>query len=390
MRILLVHNYYRGGAPGGEDIVFDSERELLESAGVEVKVYTRRNDEMDEHALVDRLKTAASLFGWSRTQDDLTALFKTWRPDVVHVHNLFPLIGRAVFDVCDRFDIPSVQTIHNYRWICAAATHLREGRLCTDCQPQRLSPAIQHRCYRGSLPGSVAVTHAIRREFSQRRRGGGATRYLALTRFAAARMVAAGIDPARIRIRPNFIDLPRSDEPRERYAVFAGKLSPEKGWSTLLAAWQTLPDIPLRIVGDGPSRPQLEAELHHRAIHHVTLMGLQSREHTRRIVAGATLQVVPSEWFEGMPMVVLEAWAAGTPVIASAIGGLEEMIGHDERGLGFPPGDARALAEQVRRLWTDEPRCRHLAAAGRAHLERHHTAAMALRSLTDLYAELSV
>ena len=392
MRILLVHNYYRGGAPGGEDIVFDAERRLLETAGYEVRTYTRRNDEMDEHSRVDQLATVTSLMGRGRTRGDLAALFKAWRPDIVHVHNTFPLISRAIFDVCSKFEIPSVQTVHNYRWVCAAATHLRDGRICTECDASNLMPAIKHRCYRGSLAGSIAVAAAIRGEFAQRARGGGATRYLALTQFAADRLQASGVDAARIRIRPNFIEqstgAANSSASHESYAVFTGKLAIEKGLRTLLMAWRDLADIPLVIVGDGPLRAELEAYAREHKLRQVSFVGLKSREETRRLVADAALQVVPSEWFEGMPMVVLEAWSAGTPVIASAIGGLAEMIGNDERGLSFRTQDSESLVRQVRHLWGDTERRNELVAAGRDQIARHHTPEAGLRSLNAIYAEL--
>lgn len=388
MRILLVHNYYRGGSPGGEDIVFEAERALLESAGHEVQIYTRRNDEMDEHRLRDRVSTAWSVLGLGRTRGDLLSRFRTWRPDVVHVHNNFPLISRTVFDACAVAGIPSVQTVHNYRWICSAATHVRDGRVCTECEPRDLSPAIRHRCYRGSLPGSIVVARAIRSELAQRECGGGPSRYLALTEFAAARMRAAGIDARRIRVRPNFIDTPAIAARRERYAVFTGKLAPEKGLHTLLSAWRALPDIPLQIIGDGPSREALQAEAQKLGLKHVTFRGMQSREAARHAVAAATLQVVPSEWFEGMPLVVLEAWASRTPVVASSIGGLAEMIGQDERGLAFTPGDADALAVRVRRVWNDSLLSDRLTAAALEHVHQHHSPDAALRSLIEIYSEL--
>lgn len=388
MRILLVHNYYRGGSPGGEDIVFESERALLESAGHDVRVYTRHNDEMNERRLRDRVSTALSVLGLGRTRDELLSSFSAWRPDIVHVHNSFPLISRTVFDACATADIPSVQTVHNYRWVCSAATHVRDGRLCTECGPRDLSPAVRHRCYRGSLLGSFVIARAIRGEFVQRERGGGPSRYLALTEFAAARMRAAGIDANRIRVRPNFIDPVPIAASRERYAVFTGKLAPEKGLHTLLAAWRTLPDIPLQIVGDGPVRGALQAEAQRLELKNVSFRGMQSREVTRHTVAAASLQIVPSEWFEGMPMVVLEAWAAGTPVVASAIGGLAEMIGENERGLVFTPGDADALATRVRLLWNDARLCDALTTAAIKHVHHHHSPEAALRSLTEIYSEL--
>jgi glycosyltransferase involved in cell wall biosynthesis len=165
-------------------------------------------------------------------------------------------------------------------------------------------------------------------------------------------------------------------------------LAIEKGLRTLLMAWRDLADIPLVIVGDGPLRAELEAYARDHKLHQVTFVGLKSREETRRLVADAALQVVPSEWFEGMPMVVLEAWSAGTPVIASAIGGLAEMIGNDERGLSFRTQDSGSLVRQVRHLWRDTERRNELAAAGRDQIARHHTPEAGLRSLNAIYAEL--
>jgi glycosyltransferase involved in cell wall biosynthesis len=385
MRILRIHNRYRSGAPGGEDAVFDAETRLLESAGHELIRYERSNDEMREDSLVDGLRTVAGLLGSTQTRRELAELIARHRPEIAHIHNTFPLVSASAHQACRQAGVPIVQTVHNYRFSCAAGTHFREGRVCEDCDAASAIAAIRHRCYRGSQAGSIAVAAMIRHQRRSVFMGDGVARFIALSRFAAERLAAFGVDRTRIVTRPNFVDdlPPRYSGPRG-YAVFAGRLSAEKGVWTLLEAWRQVPDLPLKIIGEGPQRAALQRRAQELAIR-VEFLGMRTRAETLQVVREALMQIVPSEWFEGMPLVVLEAWGLGVPVVMSRVGSLTEMAGDNLRGLLFEPGDADQLATQVLRLQALPALREALTAAAHTRFVAEHTRERALETLLATY-----
>lgn len=384
MRILLAHNFYRSGSPGGEDIVFAQERELLREAGHEVVCYTRSNDEMRETSLVDSLKTAVGLRRSARTQRELSVILREFRPEVAHFHNTFPLLSESGLDACCESGVPVVQTLHNYRHVCISATHFREGRICEDCVPGDPLAGVRHRCYR-NFPASAAVAWMTMRNHASRMRTNVVARYLVLNQFMANRLRNSGIAPTRIVIKPNFVNPPtvrRSDS--GGYALFAGRVSTEKGCRTLIDAWRSELPWRLKIVGDGPLRSELASTVEREGLP-VDLMGMKPREEVWRLLAGADVLIVPSIWFEGLPLVALEAFAMGVPVVASRLGGLGELIGDDECGLGFVAGDAADLRRVLRALHGDpDLRVRLLGGASRK-VRTDFSAGNSLRILEATY-----
>ena len=388
MKILLIHNFYRSGTPGGEDAVFRQERALLERAGAEVITYERSNDEVDEGDVTQVARTAARM-AWSRpVYRELVELLRRERPAVAHIHNTFPLITPSAYAACRDAGVPVVQTLHNYRLVCSAGTFYRDGKVCEICTSSSPWAAVRHRCYRDSMPGSAAVAWMLYRNW----RSGAFTRlidrYIVLSQFAAGRFAAQGVPAERIVIKPNFVDSP---EPPSAggggYVVFAARLSEEKGVRTLLKAWRSLRDVPLKIVGDGPMRAEMQAMAAADGLP-VEFLGMRPRAEVLEIIGGAELQVVCSEWFEGFPLVIVEAFARGTPVIASRIGSLEEIVEDGRTGYHFPPGDAVALADRVRQLWDDSGLRQQLRVGARARFEASYTPEANLQQLLAIYRQL--
>jgi glycosyltransferase involved in cell wall biosynthesis len=389
MRILLVHNYYRAGAPGGEDVVFRQESDLLAEAGHEVTCFTRSNDEMDERRIADRLRVVWGMRRSRRTFRELTEVIRRVRPDVAHFHNTFPLISASGYEACVEAGVPVVQTIHNFRIVCSAATHFRDGSTCERCTPSNPWPAVRHACYRGSRVGSLAVASMLYRNQRARVRRDPVDMYLALTPFAARRLLAAGISQSRVTVKPNFIDLPDDfceAAARDDRFVFVGRLSEEKGLRFLLDAWRDLRDIPLLLVGEGPLRTELEAYARDHSLP-VRFAGLLDRAAVRDIVRSARAAIVPSLCFEGgVPLSLLEAMAVGTPIIASRLGGIPELVTDDLDGLLFEPGDTAQLATQVRRLNSDPALQASLAGHGLQSVRRVHGRQANLDALLGVYA----
>lgn len=388
MKILLVHNYYRSGAPGGEDIVFEQERDLLIEAGHEVHCYTRSNDEMDEHSIADRLRVVSGMQRSRRTVRELLKVLRRFRPDVAHFHNVFPLISASAYEVCHSERVPVVQTIHNFRLSCSTATHFKDGQVCELCTPGDPWAAVRHRCYRGSRLASLAVAATLFRNDASHVYRRCVSKFITLTNFAAHRLIAAGIPEALVTVKPNFVADLSSEHAQasgHNSFVFAGRLSPEKGVQFLLDSWETVGDVPLTIVGDGPLRDDLE-RLVRRMLLPVTFRGPLNRADLSAVFREARAVIVPSMWFEGgVPLTILESMTVGTPVIASRIGGIPELIDHETDGLLFDPGDRDGLIAAVQRINSDDGLRRHMGLSGREKVRLHHDPEVNLRALIAVY-----
>jgi glycosyltransferase involved in cell wall biosynthesis len=387
MRVLLVHNYYRRGNPGGEDFVFEQERELLREAGHVVACYTRSNDEISEERWSDRIRVVSGMQRSGRTLRELSALIADFRPDVAHFHNTFPLISLSAYLACRGGGVPIVQTLHNYRYSCAAATHFREGAPCEACSPLNPSPAVINRCYRSSFLGSTAIALTMLRNDISGVFRSSVARFIVMTEFASRRLERFGIAADQIFIKPNFVDFNAVvEQGRQPFCLFAGRLSDEKGLWILLDAWRNLSDIPLKVVGEGPLGPALKEFCRNEGLS-VEFLGMQSRSDVGRLMQQARALIFPSLWFECMPLTVLEAWAAGAPVIASDLGAMSEMIKHGENGMLFRAGDSKDLVEKVRSLANDPGLAESISKSARAGVQVRHSKALNLSLLEDVYRQ---
>ncbi len=394
MRVLLIHNRYRSGSPGGEDVVVEQERQLLEEAGHEVTLYQRSNDEV---SLRSPSQVASLVFGMKRSQRtirDLARLIADRKPDVAHIHNLFPLISSTAYEACMSAGIPVVQTLHNYRLSCVAANHFRDDSVCTRCTPHDHGAGVSAGCYRGSRLASLMVGRAVESMWTQAVDSGAVARFIVLSNFARNWLQTRGVDQSRIVIKPNFIQplVPAAREPLRcsdsGYFVFSGRLSEEKGVGVLIEAWKSLRDYALLVIGDGPSRRSLEAEVARYELP-IRFTGHLPRDQAMKVMATARGVIVPSIWFEGMPMVVLEAWAVGVPVIASRIGGLQEMLAGDSCGLGFTPGDPQALQVAVKQLIQAPELAAQRIERALDVVRQRHSSEYSLRALEGVYRDVA-
>jgi len=349
MRIYVVHNTYRQA--GGEDAVVAAEVELLRSAGHEVTLGLVSNDEIEGAA--GKVAAFMDAAHNPRRAEWLGGELQRTQAELLHVHNFFPLLTPAVHQEAARRGVAVVQTLHNYRLLCGAATFLRNGRVCEKCTGNRRYWGVVHRCYRGSLPGSLAVYRM--QEDSRRREvwNRDVHRFIALSEFQRSKYVAAGFPADRITVKPNFVPAFDGELPSERRgALFVGRLSPEKGVDFLLEAWRRLPHIPLTIVGGGPERGRLEAI----APRNVTFTGAVSPASVRTWMLQSAALIVPSQWYEPFGLVVAEAFALGLPVIASRIGALPELVKSGATGVLFEPGNKQDLVDAVSSSLSGPPR----------------------------------
>jgi len=382
MRVLLVHNFYRHA--GGEDAVFGHEGELLTAHGHDVREFTVSNE--DIRGPLGAFRAAMAVPYSVRARARMAKLLGEHAPDLVHVHNFFPLLTPSIFDACRDARVASVMTLHNYRLICPAATLYRDGRVCEECVTGSPYRAVLHGCYRGSRSGSLAVARMVARH---RRCGTWATRpdrFIALTEFAKRKFIEGGLPGAHIRVKANFLP----DDPAvvggqaagRSGALFVGRLSPEKGIGTLLDAWQDM-DVPLRVIGEGP----LLEEARRRKGPAVTVSGAMGKEDVAAAMARAAFLVLPSQWYEGFPMVLVEAFRAGLPVIASKLGAMAEIVEDGKTGLHFTPGDASDLAAKVRFAVANPDAMRAMGVNARKIYVENYTAGVNYARLMEIYDE---
>lgn len=347
MRIMQVHNRYRSNMPSGENRVVDTEAEALTAAGHQVIRFEKHNDEIDRWPLAKKATLPARVF-WSReTHRDLTASLRGHGPDVVHIHNTFPLVGTAALHACRSAGVPVVMTIHNYRLTCASGTFFRDGAVCHDCSDGSFVPAIRHGCYRESRAASVPAALAVSSQRPAWRSLVSAYVFIS----ASQRDLLGGLGFARDRcfVRHNLI--PRRDAARVRRdatVVYAGRLAEVKGVRLLMDAWDRYrtgaadPGLRLVIAGAGPLSDEVAAWAAARPS--VDVAGQIDAARCADLMAKARAVIVPSVWEEPFGLVVVEAMAAATPTIAAAHGSLGELITPGADGVLFEPGDPAALA----------------------------------------------
>ncbi|MFI6758106.1 glycosyltransferase family 4 protein [Micromonospora sp. NPDC050417] len=346
MKVVVAHNRYREAQPSGENTMVDLEIAQLTAAGVEVVPFLRSSDEIPAMSKGAKALLPISPIYAPQAQRDLSRLIETHRPDVLHLHNPYPLLSPWVVRTAHQHGVPVVQTVHNYRQVCSSGLYFRDKGICHDCRGRALGvPAIVHRCYRGSRVQSalMATTLAVHRPTWR-----SVDRFIALTSAVADHLREYGISDDRIVIKPNAIPDPGEPAPLGEGFLFYGRLSPEKGLGLLLDAWRQHPEGtlgPLRIAGDGELRPLAEAAARERF--DVEYLGPLDRPGVWVAVRSTAVVVAVPTWHDVLPTVVIEALAAGRPVLGTALGGVPYLIGMDHpagaAGWVVPP-DPAALA----------------------------------------------
>lgn len=386
MRVLLVHNFHRSNKPSGEDVAYRRERDLLRASAVDLHTYERTNDESADYGVADYLRVARRLPFDRAVYDDVRATLRAVRPDVVHVHNTFPLLTSAVFKACADHGAPVVLTLHNYYLFCAAGTCMRDGAVCRLCLETRHPlHGVRFGCYNGSRVATVPVWRMIRQNWLHGYWRDHIDGFIALTEFGKRTFVEAGLPPERIYVKPHCVPDPgvhaSLPEGEGGYLLFVGRLSPEKGINTLIEAARHL-DVPVRIAGTGPEQAHVERETS--GLAHVEMLGQVSQEQGYDLMRRALALVFPSVGIETFGLSAVEAFASGAPVVASDLGGMREIVAHGEDGLLFEAGNAAALVEAVQRLRRPGERERMGRAARRTY-EARFTPGQNLEALLSIY-----
>jgi glycosyltransferase involved in cell wall biosynthesis len=383
-RILLVHNFYRQA--GGEDRVVEAEADMLRQRGHAVFQYLDDNDRLTQ---LGKVRAAVETV-WSRNSyRRIATTIRRNAIELCHFHNTFPLISPSAYYAARRLGVPVVQTLHNYRIMCPKAQLMRNGRICEDCVGRSVVwPGAVRKCYRNSYAASTVAaamisTHHILGTWSRQ-----VDRYIALTDFARTKFIQGGLPPEKIAVKANFVDPdPGCGDGAGKYALFVGRLSPEKGVATLLDAWQRTPgSLPLRIAGDGPMAGDVRDAV--AANRNVEWLGEISRSQVLEQMRHARVLICPSTWYESFGLIIVEAFATGLPVIASDLGALTELIEPGRTGLLFRPGDADDLARQVRWAMEHPDRLQAMRSRARQRYESSYTADINYLALMTIYSDL--
>ncbi len=387
MRILLVHNAY--AQAGGEDTVVRAELEGLRARGHEVQLLGRDSKELFDAPLRGAAETLCTVANPEAARQLSRALTEL-RPDVVHLHNLFPRWGLSVLRTLHARGTPTVQTLHNFRWLCAPATFLRDGADCRRCATGNFASAVRFGCMRRSRVVSAAYALALAANRASGLAERAVARFICVSEFVRTLHREAGFDPAKLVVKGHFVThAPGALGPGDGSVIYAGRLSAEKGLGTLWRALPLLPDVTLKIAGDSPERAQLEADLAQLPARRarVIFLGRLTREALLRELQQSSVCVVPSLGSETFGLSALEALACGCPVVATDAGGLPELVQHGQNGFVVPRGDASALARQLRWLLERPEAARALGRAGHALVERAYLPAANLERLEGIYRD---
>jgi glycosyltransferase involved in cell wall biosynthesis len=382
VNILFLHNYYQQA--GGEDLVFADEAALFEAHGHKVVKYSVHNDQVSEMGLVSL--AAATLWN-SSTHREIRNIIRREDIEVCHFHNTFPLISPAAYYAANSENVPVVQSLHNYRLMCVSHNFYRNGKVCEDCLGKSVPlPGILHACYRGSVAASAAVAGMLTLHRALGTWQKMVQIYIALTRFSREKFVEAGFPADRIVVKRNFLQNDPGNGPGDGgYALFIGRLVPEKGIRTLLSAWKRIGTrLPLKIVGGGPLGDEVSEACG--VVPGVTHIGhVSDRQELDRLLGAATVLIFPSEWYEGLPRTIIEAYARGTPVIAGEIGSLIDAVIPGQTGLHFKAGDPEDLARQVEWAIDHPEQLRAMRQQSRRHFEATYMASSNYSELLRIY-----
>jgi glycosyltransferase involved in cell wall biosynthesis/predicted O-methyltransferase YrrM len=388
MKVLLVHNRPRSNGPSGENRVVDQESAALAEAGHEVIRFGRDSDEINSWSPARKAMLPVQLVWNSGTRKDLTVALREHRPDVVHVHNTFPLLSGTVLYACADVGVPIVATLHNYRLGCTSGTYFRDGAICHDCAGGALLPGVRHGCYRGSRAASapLALSIAVHRPAWHSL----VSAYIFISASQRDLLGEIGLPADRLFVRHNMI--PRRElRPvrREPFVLYSGRLADEKGLRLLMAAWDRYrdstvgPGLRLVIAGTGP----LDREMADWAATRpsVELAGFVPGGRNAELMAGARAVLVPSIWEEPFGLVVVEAMAAGTAPVATERGSFRELVTPGVDGELFPPDDPAALAAIIADIEARPAKYDALGYRARETYEQRFNPEHSLKHLIEIY-----
>lgn len=390
MKILAIHNDYQ--IQGGETIVFLAEIQLLKNAGHTVIPYVRNNDEIPKYDFFKKLAFFPNAIFSLKSYFELRRLVKNERPDIAHVHNVFPLISPSVYTALHHENVPIVQTVHNFRFLCPNGLFLTHGHLCERCKFGNTLHAVHLKCYRNSILLSLlyAVSIGLHRSLGTFNR---IDRFIALTEFAKDKFTEARFTKAeKISVLGNYLQMPLPEplftKPVDGYLAYLGRLSEEKSISTLIKAVAGIEGLTLKIAGDGPERNALQEMVKGLKLERVEFVGHISGEDKWNFLRNAIGTVIPSKCYENFPLLILECMAVGTPVIGSNLGGIPHIICDRQNGLIFDHSKPEDLKEKILWLLNHPDKAKGIAQRGLETVEMEYTSQVHYQQLIRIHETL--
>ena len=360
-KVLIVHNYYQ--VPGGEDTVVANEKKMLEDNGHEVFMYTRHNNEIKKKSFLGKLLLGAQSIFSIRTYREVRRIIRKNKVDIVHVHNTLSLISPSVYYAAFKCNIPVVQTIHNFRLLCPAATLYRDNHICEDCISNGLRCALKHKCYRKSFLQTLisVLIIKINRILGTYKK----LNYICLTEFNKEKLLQLNrknkkiINEDKIFIKPNFVNIERNIIPyeqRKNQFVFVGRLDKLKGINILFDSWKKIEEIKIHntpeliVCGIGPEEEFCKEYIIRNNLRHVKLMGFIENFKIMDIISESKALILPTQWYEGFPMTIVESMSCGTPIMGSDIGNVGSLIINDVNGYKFHRNSIDDLVDSIRSI----------------------------------------
>jgi glycosyltransferase involved in cell wall biosynthesis len=386
MRILSVHNQFRQYA--GSDIVAASDEEML-GQHAQVKSYARNSNEIASADLWQKAQLGLDTIYSQRTVREITELVGSFRPDVAYVHNVFPLISPSVYHALHRLRVPSVAVVHDFRLWCPNSRFYVNDSPCQSCQMGNYLNAVRKRCIQGSVAYSAlyAASLYVNRKLDFTQKIGG---YICLTEFAKNLLLQSGVPEGKIYLCPNHIDT-SSFTPQYgggKYVLYVGGLYRDKGVMTIAKAFAKLPDIPLKFIGAGDAEKELRDYIKQNRLSNVELLGFKGGQEKLEYLRNSMFTICATHCYETFGLVVLEAYASGKPVIASAMGALPYIVHPNETGLLFESQNSDELAEKVRWLYERPDEIERMGRTARALVERKYDSSLRYASLNAIFEEV--
>jgi glycosyltransferase involved in cell wall biosynthesis len=388
MKILLVHNTYRSTAPSGENRVVEQEGAALAALGHEVETFGRLSDEIESWPAWQKATLPARVIWNPTSKRDLAETLARFKPDVVHVHNTFPLLSPSVLYACRDAGVPVVATLHNYKLLCASGDFFRDGAVCHDCTGGNPISAVTHRCYRGSVLATTPTVLAAR--VHRRSWRDLVAAHIFISESQRRLLAAMDFAPERTFVKHNLVpyDGPVGGE-RQRQVAYVGRLDAPKGAPLLMKGWDAYralagdDALKLVIAGGGPLLDEVTAWAAERPS--VELAGHLSKEQCFELIARSRAVLLPSEWEETFGLVVVEAMAVGVPLLAAGHGSFPDLISEGVDGALFDPGQPDEMGKLLLDVDTSPERYAEYGRRARETYEDKHDPRRNIEQLLDIY-----
>jgi len=381
MKILQVHNHYQFS--GGEDTVFSNEYKLLAYYGHEVLQFTKSNKDIDNYNIFQKSRLFFNAVYSRSAFEEILKIIEENKPDVCHIHNTLALITPSIYYACKERGVPVVQTLHNYRLMCANAYLFRNGKVCEECIGKSLYHSVKYGCYRNSRLQTFVLARTIEWNKKQGTWNNLIDAYIALTEFSKQKFIEGGLPENKIFVKPNFLfEDPNYSEKNGGFFLFAGRLDVTKGFNVLIKAAEKLPDVKFKVAGDGTLRSNLDGVLN------IEYLGQLNRNDLILELKKSSAIIFPSVWYETFGLSIIESFACGKPVIASNLGAMAGLIENGKTGLLFEPGNVDDLVKKI--LWAknNPEKMKEMGLNARKEFEEKYTPEKNYKILMNIYEKV--